>query len=254
MSTIQEWNERYALKFAGAEALPRAQRVLLSLVGSGQRVLDVGCGSGFYTTQFRDLGNKMAATDITVEGVRTVVQTGVPVTLSDVEKGLPFADESFDMVPFIEVVEHLLRPDLALREIRRILRPGGLLLLTTPNYAHWVLRLLYLFGVLPVGLRSRPYAGFASRRQADTIPPWLDPHIRFFSPHSLRDYLSDGGFDLLLLRSTFVAFPSGLAPYLPFFLGFPLRVLGKLLGNPDFAGDHFPSLLAAGMMVKAVKR
>jgi len=171
MSTIQEWNERYALKFAGAEALPRAQRVLLSLVGSGQRVLDVGCGSGFYTTQFRDLGNKMAATDITVEGVRTVVQTGIPVTLSDVEKGLPFADESFDMVPFIEVVEHLLRPDLALREIRRILRPGGLLLLTTPNYAHWVLRLLYLFGVLPVGLRSRPYAGFASRRQADTIPP-----------------------------------------------------------------------------------
>jgi len=254
MSSIQEWNERYASKFAAAEAVPRAQRILLSLVGSGQRVLDVGCGSGFYTTQFRDLGNRMAATDITLEGVHAVVQMGIPVTLSDVEKGLPFADGSFDMVTFIEVVEHLLRPDQALREIHRVLRPGGLLLLTTPNYAHWVLRVLYLFGVLPVGLRSRPYTGFSSRHQAENIPPWLDPHIRLFSPRSLRDYLDQGGFELLKLRSTFVAFPSGLAPYLPFLPGLPLRILGKLLGNLEFAGDRFPSLLAAGIMAQAVKK
>lgn len=251
---FQDFNRLYARKFAMAKAVASAQTILLSMVGSGQMLLDVGCGSGFYTAQFRALGNQVTGVDLTVEGVRAVQALGIPAYVANAEQGLPFHDNLFDSVTFIEVVEHLLRPDLALQEIHRVLKPSARLILTTPNYAYWVLRLLYLKGHVPVGLRSRPYTGFRSRQVAEDYPAWLDPHIRFFTPRSIRQMLSQHGFQIEQIRSTFVAFPSGLAPYIPFLPGLPLRVLGKLIGNLEFLGDRFPSLLAAGMMVKAIKR
>ncbi len=250
----QEFNRLYIEKFASAKPVHRAQKILLSLVGTGHTLLDVGCGSGFYTNQFRDLGNKVFGTDLTCEGATAVRGLGIPACLSNLESALPFGDNYFSAITCIEVIEHLIRPDLALREIHRVLKPSGTLILTTPNYAHWVLRILYLCGTLPVGLKPRPYTGFRSRQPPEKIDAWQDPHIRFFSPSLLRQLLSQSGFDMIKLRSTFVSFPSGLAPYLPWLPGFPLRVIGKLVGNLDFIGDYFPSLLAAGMMIKATKR
>jgi len=250
---VQDLNKRYVHKFASAMPVLRAQKRLLSMIGAGQKLLDVGCGSGYYTTQFRDLGNEVTGIDLTQDGALAVRTLGVPAYVANVEQGLPFTDKAFDAVTCIEVVEHLLRPDLAIGEIHRVLKPGATLILTTPNYAHWVLRLLYLSGRLPVGLQSRPYTGFRSRQPAEAIDAWLDPHIRFFTPGTIRRLLSQFGFKVEQLRSTFVAFPSGLAPYIPFLPGLPLRVIGKLVGNLEFLGDRLPSLLAAGIMVKAIK-
>jgi methionine biosynthesis protein MetW len=250
---VQDLNKRYVHKFATAMPVLRAQKRLLSMIGMGRKVLDVGCGSGHYTSQFRDLGNEVTGIDITQEGVLAVRALGIPAYVANVEQGLPFADRTFDAVTCIEVVEHLLRPDLAIREIHRVMKPGTALILTTPNYAYWALRLLYLFGRPPVGLQSRPYTGFRSRQPAEGIDAWLDPHIRFFTPGTIRSLLSRFGFTVEQLRSTFVAFPSGLAPYIPFLPGLPLRVIGKLIGNLEFLGDRLPSLLAAGIMVKALK-
>lgn len=251
---IQDFNRRYAHKFATAKPILRAQQVLLSLIGTGQTLLDVGCGSGFYTAQFRDLGNEVIGVDLTPEGARAVQMLGIPAYVVNLEQGLPFKDNSFDAVTFIEVIEHLLRPDLAVREIHRVMKPDAALILTTPNYAYWVLRFLYLFGNPPVGLRSRPYAGFRSRQPAEEIEAWLDPHIRFFTPRTVRRLLFQCGFKVVQLRSTCVAFPSGLAPYIPFLPGLALRVIGKLIGNLEFLGDRFPSLLAAGIMIRAIKQ
>jgi len=251
---VQDFNRRYVRKFATAKPVLRAQRILLSMVGAGQKLLDVGCGSGFYTVQFHEMGNEVVGVDLTPEGVHAVRILGIPTYVVNIEQSLPFKDNSFDAVTFVEVIEHLLRPDLAVREIHRVMKPGAALILTTPNYAHWVLRLLYLFGNPPVGLRSRPYTGFRSRQPAEAIEAWVDPHIRFFTPRTARRLLSRCGFEVVQLRSTFVAFPSGLAPYIPFLPGLPLRVIGKLIGNLEFLGDRFPSLLAAGMMIRAIKR
>lgn len=252
--STQDFNRLYVGKFATAKPVLRAQKILLSMVGSGQKLLDVGCGSGFYTIQFRDAGNEVVAVDLTSEGVQATRQLGIPSLLANVEQGLPFEGDSFDTVTFIEVIEHLLRPDLALKSIHTVLKPGAQLILTTPNYAYWVLRILYLAGMPPVGLQARPYQGFRARQAPEHIPAWLDPHIRFFTPRSLRRLLEQSGFEVIQLRSTFTAFPSGLAPYLPWLAGLPLRLIGKLIGNLEFLGDRFPSLLAAGMMVKAIKR
>jgi SAM-dependent methyltransferase len=252
--SLQDFNRLHVKQFATAPANLRAQEILLALVSRDQKLLDVGCGGGYYTVQFRDASNQVFGIDITFEGVQATHRSGIPTSVASVEQGLPFPPDTFDAVTFIEVIEHVLRPDLALRAIHRVLRPGGALILTTPNYAYWVLRILLLAGVPPVGLQARPFRGFRSRLPAPGVEAWLDPHIRFFSPRIMRRLLDQSGFEVVQLRSTFVSFPSGLAPYLPWLLGLPLRVIGKLIGNLDFLGDRFPSLLAAGMMIKAIKR
>jgi len=58
---------------------------------------------------------------------------GVPFTRADMNAPLPFADDGFDAVACIDGIEHLERPFDFVRECRRILRPGGVLLLSTPN-------------------------------------------------------------------------------------------------------------------------
>jgi SAM-dependent methyltransferase len=176
------------------------------------------------------------------------------VCIGNVEGELPFADDTFSMSLCIEVVEHLLQPDLMISEIHRVLKLGGFLLITTPNYAYWVLRMLYLFGRLPVGLNPRQWRYFSYQLSLTNPPPWRDPHIRFFSPAILRRFLNEHGFVVETVRSGFVAFPSGLASYLPFVLGLPLRIIGKPIGNLDFLGDYFPALHSVGLLVRAVKR
>lgn len=89
-------------------------------------LLDLGCGrapyQGLYRTRFGTC-------------LRVDHQPGIPLEARASAMDLPFRDASFDLVLFSEVVEHLPDPGRALREIRRVLKPGGCLLLTWPfNY------------------------------------------------------------------------------------------------------------------------
>lgn len=251
--TVKDFNETHTGIFAKPHPVNRALQILKEWMGSGHFTLDVGCGSGFYTDLCRMQGNRIVGIDITAQ-VHTAHAMSLAVCMGNVEVSLPFPDNMFTQILCIEVVEHLLQPDLMLAEIRRVLRPGGMLIMTTPNYAYWVLRILYLFGRLPVGLSIRYYNGVLNRVSVNTPPPWREPHIRFFSPTSLRQFLSQGGFEVESLRVSFVSFPSGLAPYVPWPIGLPLRAAGKLIGNLNYLGDVYPSLLGAGLLVKAIKQ
>jgi SAM-dependent methyltransferase len=84
---------------------------------------------------------------------------------------LPFGDGEFDLVLCAETIEHVRDVQLLLSEIRRVLRPGGTLALTTPAN-------------LPVGRRPNP----------------LSPHLRFFTRRTLRTLLGELGFDVRSLE------------------------------------------------------
>jgi ubiquinone/menaquinone biosynthesis C-methylase UbiE len=67
-------------------------------------------------------------------------------------KKSPFPDEAFDLCTFLDVIEHVENPDNAIKEIHRVLKKEGFLLLTTPNVAAWYNRLLLLFGKPILGI------------------------------------------------------------------------------------------------------
>ena len=95
-------------------------------------ILDLGCGQGQLLKRLRDAG----AQDLTgCDGYHypELDTQGIRFVQADLQKEFPFADNSFSAVSAIEVIEHLENPWHFVREIFRVLKPGGLALVSTPN-------------------------------------------------------------------------------------------------------------------------
>lgn len=120
---------------------------LLALVGSDQRVLDVGCSSGYLARPLVERGCTVIGLErdpAAAEEARGVCED---VLVGDVETmELPFEPGSFDVVLCGDLVEHLRDPEAFLVRVRPLLRAGGQLVLTTPNVANWAMRLGLLVG------------------------------------------------------------------------------------------------------------
>ena len=132
------------------------------------RVLDLGCGRGGVVELFwRDV--KLAAgLDPDSPSLSEHRAPGMPI-LRGVGEHLPFAGESFDLIVCIWVLEHLRDPERVLREVRRVLRPGGHFVFLTPNLRNPLLAFNRLGRLLPQ-LQRRLVPRLYGRVEADTFP------------------------------------------------------------------------------------
>jgi ubiquinone/menaquinone biosynthesis C-methylase UbiE len=101
----------------------------LALPLEGRAILDVGCGRGFVRDVVRAHGGRYTGADLVANG------TGFSFALADAMQ-LPFRDGSFDGVFCIDAFEHIPDGGRAAREFRRVLRPGGHVFLSAPNYGN----------------------------------------------------------------------------------------------------------------------
>ena len=158
--------------------VPERIPLLVAAVGRGKRVLDLGCRSGALTRHFLE-GNSVVGLDVDANALEKAAALGIEPVRANVEETLPFDDGSFDAVVAGELLEHLQFPDALVAEIRRVLRPGGVLAGSVPNAFRVQSRLRFLRGNAPED----------------------DPtHLRMFSPAALRELLA--GFERVEL--TFV--------------------------------------------------
>jgi len=115
----------------------RARRAM-RLMPEGGDVLDVGCGRGIFLEILARKGYRSLGTERSEPAARDANKR-VKVMVGNVEEiGLP--DESFDLVTFWQVLEHLNDPKVAIAETRRILKPGGKMLIQVPNPSSWQAR------------------------------------------------------------------------------------------------------------------
>jgi 2-polyprenyl-3-methyl-5-hydroxy-6-metoxy-1,4-benzoquinol methylase len=125
----------------------RAHAKLLAAVGTGKRVLDVGCSSGYLAQPLSERGNTIVGIELDPAAAREAERFCDRVLVGDVETmDLAFEPGSFDVVLCGDVVEHLRDPVAALGRLRPLLKPGGRLVLSTPNVANWAIRLSLLGG------------------------------------------------------------------------------------------------------------
>ena len=139
--------------------------------------LDLGVGDGRLATEIQT--TKLVGADVSQVALDRA-RARLPeadLVLLEPDQPLPFDDNSFDLVTCIETIEHIRDVQLTFSEIRRVLRPGGRLAITTPRAARW--------RVLVIGL-EHPFS----------------PHIRKFTRRSLRTVLESMGFQILELDTT----------------------------------------------------
>lgn len=117
---------------------------------SNTKILDVGCYPGHLATAIKYMGFEVAGVDLLPDRIsERMANRGIFVKQCDLESGLlPFPDGAFDCVLLTEVVEHLSTQKVpcVLQEAKRVLRAGGVLVLSTPNLATLDNRLLLLLG------------------------------------------------------------------------------------------------------------
>ena len=125
----------------------RAHTKLLDAVGSGKRVLDVGCSSGYLSEPLSQRGNTLVGIELDPDAAREAELLCERVLVGDLETmELPLEPASFDVVLCGDVIEHLRDPGAALARLRPFLKPAGTLVVSTPNIANWAMRLSLLAG------------------------------------------------------------------------------------------------------------
>jgi 2-polyprenyl-3-methyl-5-hydroxy-6-metoxy-1,4-benzoquinol methylase len=161
-------------------------RFLLDRVRAGERVLDVGCAEGRFAAELTRAGADVVGIDVAEEPLRRarVRHPGLDVRLVADAGPWDLDDASFDVVWAGEVLEHVLDTAAWLSEVRRVLRSGGRLLVSTP--AHGPLTLARL------ALSKRAFAAHFDPR---------GDHLRVYSRDTLTRLLAELRFQEVRVRS-----------------------------------------------------
>jgi 2-polyprenyl-3-methyl-5-hydroxy-6-metoxy-1,4-benzoquinol methylase len=111
---------------------------LAARIVAGKKVLDIACGTGYGSAMLAEAGAEVLGADISPETIHSDTEAyagrnNLSFMLADVENLPTEWTGKFDIVVSLETIEHLKSPDQYLKNLKRVLKPGGLLLLSTPN-------------------------------------------------------------------------------------------------------------------------
>jgi methionine biosynthesis protein MetW len=170
-------------KNQGVSAIPPGTRpaVALSLITSGTKALDIGCGDGTFAAALSAKVPSVSGVDISAAAVAAAIRNGIDAKQVNMDaEPLPFADGTFDTVTCLDVLEHVFDPRVSAREIARVSRPGATLVLSTPNMRYWKHIRSQIQGRFPLtSVDEEGYDGghlhyYTAANLGELIAPWFD--------------------------------------------------------------------------------
>ena len=165
-------------------SLPAWGEPALRYINKGALVLDVGAGGGQISKLIKlKLDASVKAINLSKWDIKECKKKGIACYRVDIEKQhFPFKKNMFDTIIFLEVIEHLFNPYPPLKEIKRILKPKGSLILSTHNCYNLSMRLRFLFGQTP-----EPHLDVSNEKN-------LGQHIRLYNYRIIEKLLKNVGF------------------------------------------------------------
>jgi len=163
---------------------------LLRQVGSGLKILDVGCGYGQNGAEMMKKNNIVFGVDLSPLAIKKAKQRLTCAVVADFSRPETIPEEikreTFDMVVFSDILEHVYDPLSLIRNAVPLMKENAILLVSVPNIANWLTRLRLLFG-----------------RWEYTVSGMMDrTHIRFFTLESIKRLIAAAGFDVTDVYAT----------------------------------------------------
>jgi len=201
----------------------RVAEKLLPPSSKSLKVLELGGGIGEFSRRMTKRGIEVTFVDLSENNIKNARATGLEAHQIDLNLGLrEFASAKFDGVVMLEVIEHIVSSEFLLEETFRVLKLGGFLILSTPNFAYITNRWRILMGNLSYD------EGY---------------HYRFFTPSILKQHLHEAGFKIEETAHTMPA------------MGYNV-IFNRILGKPRLhihVPDIFSSFFAHTLFIKAYK-
>jgi ubiquinone/menaquinone biosynthesis C-methylase UbiE len=162
----------------------RRRALLLGEARPGERVLDLGCGAGRFVAALREAGAEPVGVELAEAALERARVNAPGADLRRVadDGSLPLEHASVDLVWCSEVLEHVADTAYLLLEVRRVLRPGGRLLVTAPFH-------------------GRAKAALIALARFDAHFDPLGQHLRFYTRSSLSATLQRSGFEAVRVRA-----------------------------------------------------
>jgi 2-polyprenyl-3-methyl-5-hydroxy-6-metoxy-1,4-benzoquinol methylase len=191
MSNVSNYNQTVEFDYQLKESrLIKVEKLINSLTPG--KMLDIGCSKGVWGTIWKQRGWDVSGIDIDTNSIDISIKAGINAKFCDLNKDkIPFEGQAFDLIFAGEVIEHLVDTDGFILELYRCLRPGGRLILTTPNLVSFENRMRILFGIYPI---------------------WVDyslqgvGHVRAYTPKILINQLKNHGLELVKHTGNWVPF------------------------------------------------
>lgn len=161
----------------------RKKHVLLLVPEDSIDILDIGCGQGELAKDLKARGKYVSGTDISSKALymsSKYLDESFCFDVEDCNWPEELIDKKFDCIIASEVIEHLFQPNNFLANVKKLLKPQGVLILTTPNFLFWKNRFKMLFGKF-----EYEDSGFYDKG-----------HISFFTRNSLNKELEKAGFQV----------------------------------------------------------